>query len=207
MAPKTMLMFGGSGMAGGWIKRLTENFSDRVGSVSRMLKSAATERTVRTIPDLETWSITAWVRTASDSVQLILCVHRAGYEDGVGLGLQAAWESTKNRWSVYHLARQLEAITIAEDPSDAISGRWYHVAATADGDVLRLYVDGVIVAEQPGLGRSMKITGGKCVIGLASDDPGRQHLRFVGNILTVALFEGALSAAEISAQFRSYAGD
>jgi predicted dehydrogenase len=30
MAQKTMLMFGGSGMAGGWIKRLTENFSDRV---------------------------------------------------------------------------------------------------------------------------------------------------------------------------------
>ena len=30
MAKKTMLMFGGSGMAGGWIKRLTEDFSDRV---------------------------------------------------------------------------------------------------------------------------------------------------------------------------------
>jgi predicted dehydrogenase len=30
MAQKSMLMFGGSGMAGGWINRLTENFSDRV---------------------------------------------------------------------------------------------------------------------------------------------------------------------------------
>ncbi len=84
------------------------------------------------------------------------------------------------------------------------TGRWHHVAFTADGSVLRLYEDGRQVAGTPAPGALATPLVQSVAIGAKTNDAGTGLPRmrkgfFNGRIDDVRLYDRALSASEIAA--------
>lgn len=105
-----------------------------------------------------------------------------GYRLGFGNG-RVVWQIPKTSWS-----HSLAATTPAP------LGRWTHVAATYDGAIMRLFIDGV---EQGSLQRGGPIapSGGSLCIGAYG--PGNSRTFFQGSIDEVKIWDRALPAEEI----------
>ena len=88
-----------------------------------------------------------------------------------------------------------EPTVIAEGPETLPQGEWSHLVMTSDGEHLKLYINGELVASEAT--SSHKLGGGDLEIG-GSAELGEKAF-FVGRIDEVALFDRALSAEEIEA--------
>lgn len=81
-----------------------------------------------------------------------------------------------------------------DDPVD-FDGRWHHYAATYDGQMLRLYIDGQLVHASPKPGRMDLSQGDLCFGTLATgNEPWR------GSIQDVTVWSHPLSASELASQ-------
>jgi biopolymer transport protein ExbB len=82
----------------------------------------------------------------------------------------------------------------------AAAGRWHHIAATYDGDVMRIYHDGFLVAEQPVVVSSQyPVCNGQAPLVLGALDG--QSMRFTGRADELRLSGRAQSPAWIKAQY------
>jgi hypothetical protein len=85
------------------------------------------------------------------------------------------------------------------DYTNFINDRWYHVVGTYNGNVAKLYVDGVEVASENKTG-NLAISGNNAAIGASSDN----EMYFSGLIDEARIYETALTLTEIQSQY--YAG-
>lgn len=77
------------------------------------------------------------------------------------------------------------------------TNHWYHVAATFDGAMHRLYLNGAMVHEAHGF---FKFSRGEPIrIGAKGDDTTPKHAFFTGDLDDVRIYNRALSAKEITA--------
>lgn len=106
-----------------------------------------------------------------------------GYRLGL-VGGKLAWQIPQEPWS--HLLVGPDRVPL---------GKWTHVAATHDGQTMRLLVDGKLKGELPRVG-AIRPSEAKLVLG--SFAPGDSRHNFVGVIDEVKLHDRALSAAEIA---------
>ncbi len=90
------------------------------------------------------------------------------------------------------------------DGGQPAPGQWTHLAATYDGDVLRLFQDGVQVAEKPGT-INADVWPGLLHVGQYSGGPGRQY-QVTGRLADVRIYARALGAADIGGLFRALPG-
>ena len=90
------------------------------------------------------------------------------------------------------LGRGAGGLAVSVDGPKLLSGRWTHCAATYDGAALNLYMDGQLVTQQTITGLDTRV-GSTFWIGGANSGSG-----FAGAVDDVALFNRALSAAELA---------
>ena len=78
-------------------------------------------------------------------------------------------------------------------------GRWAHAAATYDGEMVRLYLDGQLVKEEKWPG-TIDVNGANLYVGAESDgnNPDATHGRFAGLIDEVVIADRAFTEVEIS---------
>jgi hypothetical protein len=80
-----------------------------------------------------------------------------------------------------------------------VAGSWYHFAATYDGATMRIYVNGVLEASTPS---ALSIPNTTYPLRLGSTDPAPTN-RFAGRLDEIAIYNVALSAAEVAEHYRS----
>jgi beta-glucanase (GH16 family) len=103
---------------------------------------------------------------------------------------------TRNQKFSVGLTGANQTITYLTDDSDFTLGKWYHVAATYDGVILRLYVDGVEKVTAQISGNLYYLNSGWFQIGAYKDnDEDNGHN---GLLDDVTIWERALSESEIS---------
>ena len=155
------------------------------------------------------WTLVARVRptaaSASGSSKTILTNDRTDWNNDVLFGISPEGTSITQagRWAIIHQNKEDEMRTIAYAENEQIEAdRWYHVAASSDGESLRLYVDGQLVAGPVFREKdSLTFRGVDSYIGASTfGDPTTTTItrEFEGEIAYVQIYDGALSESEIS---------
>jgi hypothetical protein len=106
-----------------------------------------------------------------------------GYRLGITSGARLCWGVPETDWS-HHLA--------AKEPFPI--GRWVHVAATADNNAMRLYLDGKQVAEAT---RTVPVgvpEGGRLTLGTYEH---KHRAHFIGLLDEVRIYNRVLAPEEI----------
>lgn len=173
--------------------RLTGDVTREAGRDGQALACAGGAVTVPSSDDLnpgDALTIECWVRTdlaGQDNRWLVNRVYESG-DSGYRLGILAGkpcFELPLTGWS-HHLSADV----------DLPAGGWVHLAATFDGQVMRLYVDGVEhgTMERPG---PVRPSAYPVTLGSYEAD----HPAFYTGLLDeVRLYRRALSPAEVAAR-------
>ncbi len=143
-------------------------------------------------PDLEVAgaiTLAAWIRPQRFADQVIIKKARSGAVDGYELGLSVNGDvfvrfNQTSSGNTYRLG------SYKAYPADG--SRWIHVAATYDGALIRLYINGV---EEAADFATLSIVTNNLSLGLGFQDDGK--LRFDGGLDDVRIYNRALSDAEI----------
>ncbi len=94
-----------------------------------------------------------------------------------------------------------ESMTYLRDGRTAQPGKWYHLLGTYDGETLRVYVNGRLVAESfDQKGKILYPSQAWYTIGAYRDD--NEFDPMVGSLRTVAVYDEALGAEEINKRFQ-----
>lgn len=105
-----------------------------------------------------------------------------GYRLGFANG-RIAWQIPKTPWSHSLVAKEAAPL-----------GRWIHVAATYDGNMMRLYVDG---QEQGSLARGAPISPSNASLCIGGYAPGNSKAFFQGALDEVTIWDRPLTVTEI----------
>ena len=145
---------------------------------------------------LTQFSVATWFKTSADYATDSIMVNKGGLgADSAGQNMNyGIWMTSaeKIRAGFETSSGTDQYITSANSYND---GRWHYVVVTSDGSTLRLYVDGVQVANKSLLGASPENTGTKPVrIGANS------RVTPPGNIFTGELDEVRIWSAGLTAQ-------
>jgi hypothetical protein len=133
--------------------------------------------------------------------QTIFSNDRLGWNDDVLFGLSPdAGSTAATRWGVTHHDNDTQLRTMVESPVAAEPYQWYHVAASSDGDLLRLYVNGELVGESPAAGADLSFDGALARAG-RSFNPNENGRPFYGEISELAVFDHALSDEDLEIQY------
>ena len=109
------------------------------------------------------------------------------------------WLTTGDRLSFFF--RNNPPDLYADIPGGITPGCWHHLAGTYDGTTARMYYDGRLAGQIET--RINTVLSGVFHVGANMDEHSRD---FVGLIDDVAVFDRALSAAEIAAEYKKRAG-
>lgn len=85
------------------------------------------------------------------------------------------------------------------DPAQVADGAWHHAAATFDGQVMRVFLDGVQIAELP---RAGEITANLAVPGYIGSSSGTGEY-FQGALDDLRIYTRALTPSEVAALYRA----
>ena len=80
-----------------------------------------------------------------------------------------------------------------------VAGTWYHFAATYDGSTMRIYVNGALEASTAS---ALSLPNTTFPMRMSSAAPPSVH-RFHGRIDEIAIYNVALSAAQVAEHYRS----
>jgi hypothetical protein len=83
-------------------------------------------------------------------------------------------------------------------------GQWHHYAATREGNIFSLYVDGVLVATETAAGVSLNDGTGLAIGNLT--DTYAKRIVASGSLDELKIYTSALSAVQIEAAYNEYAG-
>lgn len=136
-----------------------------------------------------TWSVSAWFRIeasplGTNTMKLLQQL------DGTGTG--GTWLAVKDVSGTLKLTSQIGG---AETTGGTVSlNQWHHAAMVSDGGTIRLYLDGVKVAET---NQALEINAAGFRIGNFKQSPGDAH-QWVGKMDDVAFYDRALTQTEIN---------
>lgn len=142
-------------------------------------------------------TIECWVKTevaGQDNKWLVNRVFGGGESTGYRLGVlqgKPCFEVPWTQWSHHLSASELLPL-----------GRWVHLAGTFDGQIMRIYVDG---QERGSMARPGPIKPNQFHLCLGSYEV-KHPAHFRGLLDEVKLYARALSAAEVRAHHRQFAG-
>lgn len=152
---------------------------------------------------MSAWSIVAVVRPTADcatgSSRTVVTNDSPGWNDDVLFGIcpEVPTISDAGKWAVIHQDASDLVRTIAVVEGSIIGDRWYHVAATSNGEYLRFYVNGL-----PSTyciwktGADLNFGYANTYIGGSINAGGRY---FEGNIASVKIYDTTLSEDDIEA--------
>lgn len=152
------------------------------------------------------WTISAWVYPTSnlasvDNGYMILSNDIAGFNDDVNFGItpEGTAKGTNKRFQVIFQENIMSTYTKAQDTTDVVLNRWYHVVAQANGDNLILYVNGVKKATTPKTGSDLNYGSQTSLVGYSPASPLRG---FNGSIDELVVYNRALSETEIKNMYK-----
>jgi hypothetical protein len=138
-------------------------------------------------------TVSLWLRTDEPNQEDRWILNTVGAANtGYRLGLvggKLAWQIPQEPWS--HLL---------VDPDRVPLGKWTYVAATHDGQTMRLFVNGKLKGGLPRVG-AIQPSEAKLVLGSYGQGDSRHN--FIGVIDEVKLYDRALSATEVSHGMRT----
>ncbi len=153
------------------------------------------------ISDLTHWSLTAWVNPAESGVtKMVLSNDIGGWNDDVLLGIspEGSGVGCENRWTIIHQDSANQVRTKVCDTEDVIVSQWYHIVVTADGETLRLYVNGVEKGNSVRNGATLNFNAAPVAVGVSGNGTTRT---FKGDIAEVSVSDSVFSAIQVSALF------
>lgn len=140
------------------------------------------------------FTVESWFRTEDEGRNILLGNYRP---DAVSLNLEL---HTDNRVRVY-LSGGLRGRTLdlnvdaGELDIDTRDGLWHHLAATREGAVISLYLDGRLIGQREDVVGSVFLEGGSIYVGRDSRTGGTA---FDGSLDHVRIWQRALSAEEVA---------
>ena len=154
------------------------------------------------------FTLEAWMRPAKvdGHFRVLMCKH--GYvndqRQGWLLWHHETWGTSGTGKGYVGFERFRDGTAGLGTPGDLIQvGRWSHVAATYDGEWLRIYIDGEEVAQRDGQTAGLLDTDFSLSIGQCSWD-GSQ---FEGDLDDVAIYERALTPKEVGEHYDAGVGE
>jgi|GEM_PF-1526118 len=160
------------------------------------------------IPDdpslrLTQFSVSAWFRTTINNNTLVsIIVNKGGFQsDTAGTPQQnyGIWITGSNQGVRGKVQAGFEDANgrdyFVTSPNTYNDGNWHYAVVTYDGSVLRLYVDGSLVATMSNITATPHTNNTPLVIGKDSNGNNRY---FIGDIDEVRVYNRALSAQEVS---------
>jgi LruC domain-containing protein len=126
----------------------------------------------------------AWVKTERQQTAKII---QKGDWDGFGIG-QDLWKG----WMVSIVMNNLDAESVYWESGQPVLNKWYHIVATYNGSIIKLYVDGVLKNSKNITG-TMNHTNRTVSIG---SDNGQQKF-FKGYIDNLSLWNRAITQSEV----------
>lgn len=143
------------------------------------------------------WTIEGWINPArcSDATHCTFAARSAGNFDGIAINYLGPGHPMNNEFAL-NIGNGSEWQVSLRSNTKYGFGRWYHIAASKSGDTYTLYVDGVAVAQQTvanvsGNYQTRDMTLGTWNYGVPA--------YLLGRVDDVAVYDGALSGAEINA--------
>lgn len=147
------------------------------------------------VPDGPGFSIALWVNADDFEVPDARLVSKAtGTSEQAHYWMLSTIDQTGIR---FRLRTNGQTTTLQTAAGQLQAGRWYHVAATYDGNDMRLYKDGQEVASTAKTG--IVDTDPGVAVAVGNQPSGAGSLPFDGMIDDVRLYRRALSSAEIAA--------
>ena len=138
-------------------------------------------------------TMSAWIKTTDTDGFFNRIVDKGCDEKSYTLCLGGDWDGKSNRGQP-----QIELSGGGASGPPAGDGRWHHVAGTCDGQVNKLYLDGVERGQDKGHpGPIGKNNWDLCVGNNVIEDAGGEFLAYDGLIDEVRIYNRALSADEI----------
>jgi hypothetical protein len=136
-------------------------------------------------------TIAAWIKPSERSTQYVVKKGRQNATDGYELSLS----SDGYVFVRFNQASRGDALRVNSTTKHPVSGtEWLHVAATYDGQTIKLYINGVL---QSSKNASFQIASNALPLAIGAQDDGFRG--FAGAIDGVAIYNRALSAEEIAA--------
>jgi hypothetical protein len=131
----------------------------------------------------------------------ILTNDQSGWHNDVlfGINPDPAIPDLSWKWAVVHHDKDGGPRTYVHSESDIEPDQWYHVAASSDGEELRLYIDGTLIDTASRKGAALKFNGVKSYIGANGNHIPRSPRYFQGDIAYIQMYDRTLSGAEILA--------
>ena len=149
------------------------------------------------------FAIETWFRTKKTGRNILMGNFSSGYLGALNLELNSAnyvrvyLQPSSTNYPVTDL--QVSAVTALG--INTRNGQWHHLAATREGDVLSLYLNGILVAHTNGVSASFDLQGSVYYIGR---DTRATDLNLDGDLDGPRLWNRALSSNEISLLAQGY---
>ena len=140
------------------------------------------------------FTVTAWIRKSDTRSRIVLAKGNGFQKDAWSLGW--VWPD-----AAHNIAFRAENRFVGSRPGSVPGGKWTHVAFTRIGDIGRIYIDGALSGEAPGLGNKSWSNDRPLLIGRRELD--KSPAFFQGLIDDVRLYKCALTPGEIAALFQS----
>jgi len=138
-------------------------------------------------------TLAAWIRPARRDTQYLLKKGRYDKEDGYELSLSSSQGVAFVRFNQRSQGSAYKVYATTPYPSDGAT--WMHLAATWDGQAIRLYVNGALEAFQAA--PSLAIAANDRPLSIGAQDDGKEP--FDGAIDDVWVLDHAIGEAEIAA--------
>lgn len=142
------------------------------------------------------FSVECWARVTGGAGLYRAAVSSRDYQAGYII-----YAGSANTWQFWTRAPGYAWLPLVGTP--VVLNEWTHLVATYDGTTKRFYIDGTLAAEEVNLGyapnllRPLRIGAGN-----NEDDPGAGSVYpFMGDIDEVAVYPGALTAAQVATHY------
>ncbi|MEE3193320.1 MAG: LamG domain-containing protein [Candidatus Poribacteria bacterium] len=148
-------------------------------------------------------SIVAWVKWSKDGIKHAaplwwpMIVMKASVNAAYLLFLDTGDGVNPNKPSIAFRMKGPGTVYSEETVTEEI---WYHAAGTYDGKAIKIYINGKLSSERPGVG-PIAVTNDVLVIGAAK----RGDLRFHGIIDEVGIYNRALTLDEVEETMKGFA--
>jgi hypothetical protein len=135
-------------------------------------------------------TIAAWIKPSSTGTQYVI---KKGRQDQTN-GYEISLSSDGKVFVRFNQASSGDAFRVNSTANYPTNGTWMHVAATYDGQTIKLYINGVLQASK---NASFQIAANNLPLAIGAQDDG--YRGFAGAIDGVRFYNRALTAAEIAA--------
>jgi hypothetical protein len=158
------------------------------------------------IGDLASWSVETWFRidaplSSAQATAVVTTVYDGTGQINFVIGTNP-FVGNSNTLAVGFFNGSWHTCT----PITPTVGVWYHVVGTYDGTTLKQYVNGALNTSAAATGPS-SANGGAIRIARRWDDAAASQHYFPGDVNTVRIYDGVLTAAQVQTNYSAQAAD